>query len=257
MLPKSTQYRKQRNLAWLLYLLVTLLLFYLTGRAPEGSNLYILGTLPILALFPMIIYTCVLTHRARVEDHREFTEEMKRRNVTAESVSRFLTDKTIKGAKNAWAEDVLFWIFGVPAIGMGVFILFLMDDTSLATRTMGSIGYLAMAYVFIYLLLNSKKQRKLANLYALLFAASTQPEYTFPELASSASRQNAGPEVARLVDRNYMMNLEVEPREDRVRIVGFRRVPKNAYVCSNCGGASSIPVGAAKICYYCGRPLHN
>lgn len=254
----SVRYRKRRRMVWLIYLAASVLIFFLIGKSGEGDELVFLGTLPILAFFPIVIYTCVLTHKARVADWAEMNEEIVRRGLTRSSLNRFLTDKCLQGMQNGWAEDVLMWLLGIPAILMWIFTTIIdREERPFAVLIITSVIMLGMAYVFLYMIMNRKKQRKLANLYALLFATSTRPEYTWTELASSISRHNAGPELAHLVDRNYMMNLDVDRQRQSVKIIGFHKVPKNAYVCSYCGGASSIPVGAAKICYYCGRPVQK
>ena len=201
----NIDYRKRRRIVWLVYLAASFFLFLTANNYPGAPDFIIMaGILPILSFFPVLVYTGILTHRARRADEERLQEEMRNKNVTQ-----------------------------IGALFSAVPVL----------------------YCAFYLLLNRKRQRKLAKQYALIFAASPRGDYTYSELASKVRRQNAGYEAACLVKRNYMMNIKVDQANRNLQIIGYRKAPKRAYVCSNCGAASSITVGEAKICRYCGRPL--
>lgn len=254
-LAMNTDYRKVRRWVWILYLTLSVVIFAITSHVPPDKNtLLMLGTLPVLIFFPVLIYTAVLTHKARKMDKKIFQDELARLGVSKAQVERFLTEKCLKGLENDWAEDVLIWILGIPAISGLVFALST-KNLSVFAKVMESITSILFVYIFVYMMLNRKKQRKLSRSYGLIFATSPRDEYSFSELASLAGRKRAGFEIKQLVDRNYMMNLEPNVQKKSIKIVGFKRCPRVAYVCKNCGGASSIPVGAAKICEYCGRTL--
>lgn len=251
----NIDYRKRRRIVWLVYLAASFFLFLTANNYPGAPDFIIMaGILPILSFFPVLVYTGILTHRARRADEERLQKEMRNKNVTQAQVERFLTDKTVKGSENGWAEDVLIWIFGVPMIPLLAFSVIKGERT--ASTIIGALfSAVPVLYCAFYLLLNRKRQRKLAKQYALIFAASPRGDYTYSELASKVRRQNAGYEAARLVKRNYMMNIKVDQANRNLQIIGYRKAPKRAYVCSNCGAASSITVGEAKICRYCGRPL--
>ena len=112
-----------------------------------------------------------------------------------------------------------------------------------------------VAFFFIYMLMNRKVQRRKAREYALYFAAAKRGDYLYAAFASDTKRGSAPQEVIRLLNRNYLMNIENDAERQQFNIIGFRRLPKNAYVCGNCGAAVSITVGAPLVCEYCGKPL--
>ena len=251
----NTKYRKSRNLLWILYLLLSALLFFLSARVPGFPMM--LGTLPILAFFPVVIYSCVLTHRARIADDQEILKEIQRRNLTLSSVNSFLTDKSRKGKEIGWAEDVLIGIIGIPSLAFVAVALFGFDDAPLAVTVTYTLEALLIGYFCVYMLINRKMQRKKAVQYAILFASADKGEFSFAELSAAAGSGRAAEEVTRLLRRNYLTNIQAEPQNNCVKIIGYRKLPRNAYVCANCGAASSITVGEAKICRYCGRPFHT
>ena len=253
---KKTDYRKMRRILWIIYIGLFLVVIAFNTLVKGATELAAIALAALICAFlPVFICSCVFTHQARVEDRAAYKEAMERLDLNLKSVNRFLTEKCLKGEENGWAEDVLIWILGIPAVGMAAFEMF--------TDVMGS-GFgkwltvflsLAIGFFIIYMLVNRKIQRRRAREYALLFASAGRKDYLYSALANDAQRGNAPQEVIRLLKRNYLMNIENDSERQQINIIEFRRLPKNAYVCGNCGAAVSITVGDAIICKYCGKPL--
>ena len=253
---KKTDYCKMRRILWIVYIGLFLVVIVFNTLVEGATELaaFALAAL-ICAFLPVIICSCVFTHKARVEDRVEYGEAMRRLNLHPKSVNRFLTEKCLKGEENGWAEDVLIWILGIPTVGMAAFEAFSDVMGHGFGKWFTVLSSLAIGLFIIYMLMNRKIQRKRAREYALLFASAGRRDYLYSALANDARRGNAPQEVIRLLKRNYLMNIENDPERQQINIIEFRRLPKNAYVCGNCGAAVSITVGDALICKYCGKPL--
>ena len=251
----KTGYRRKRRGLWLAYIaafFIDVMFSKLEGAMDAAA---IILSVLICAFPAVIIYSCVLTHKARVEDRLEFEETAQKMHLHPTAADRFLTEKCKKGEQNGWAEDVLIGLLGVPGIAMAVFMLFSGSKGTGEGSWMYALCSFGVAFFFIYMLMNRKVQRRKAREYALYFAAAKRGDYLYAALASDTKRGSAQQEVIRLLNRNYLMNIENDAERQQFNIIGFRRLPKNAYVCGNCGAAVSITVGAPLVCEYCGKPL--
>ena len=251
----KTDYRKRRRKLWLAYVAAffVVVMFSKLGGSVDAASV---ALSVLICAFPVvIIYSCVLTHKARVEDQLEYAETLQRLNLHHASVDRFLTKKYRNGEKNGWAEDVLIGIFGVPGIIMAITMLFIGSTDAGAGRWLYAFVSFGIGVFFIYALMNRKAQRRKARNYAVRFASAKRGDYLYAALVSDTQRGNAPQEVIHLLNRNYLMNIENDAEKQQFNIIGFRRLPKNAYVCINCGAAVSITVGEALVCQYCGKPL--
>ena len=253
---KKTDYRKMRRILWIIYISLFLVVIAFNTLVKGATELAAIALAALICAFlPVFICSCVFTHQARVEDKAAYKEAMERLDLNLKSVNRFLTEKCLKGEENGWAEDVLIWILGIPAVGMAAFEMFSDVMGSGFGKWFTSFISLAIGFFIIYMLVNRKIQRRRAREYALLFASAGRKDYLYSALANDAQRGNAPHEVIRLLKRNYLMNIENDSERQQINIIEFRRLPKNAYVCGNCGAAVSITVGDAMICKYCGKPL--
>ena len=251
-----TDYRKMRRILWSVYIGLAFVVIVFSMLVQGKSDLAALAVAGLICAFmPVLICSCVFTHKARVEDKVEYKEAMKRLDLHPKSVNRFLTEKCLKGEENEWAEDVLIWILGIPSVGMAVLEALTDVTGSGFGKWFTVVTGLAVGSFIIYMLMNRKKQRRRAREYALLFASAGRKDYLYSALQNDAQREDAPQEVIRLLKRNYLMNIENDPERQQINIIEFRVLPKNAYVCGNCGAAVSITVGDAMICTYCRKPL--
>ncbi len=252
----KTDYRKMRRILWIVYIGLFLAVIAFNTLIKGAAELAATAFAALICAFlPVFICSCVFTHKARAQDRVEYKETMERLGLHPKSVNRFLTEKCLKGEENGWAEDVLIWILGIPSVGMAVLALFTDVTGSGFGKWFTVLTSLAIGSFIIYMLMNRKIQRKRAREYALLFASAGRKDYLYSALQNDAQRGSAPQEVIRLLKRNYLMNIENDPERQQINIIEFRRLPKNAYVCGNCGAAVSITVGDAMICKYCGKPL--
>lgn len=251
----KANYRGRRRILWLAYIAAFFLVVMFDKLGGGADAAAVIMSVLICAFPAVIIYSCVLTHKARVEDREEFEEKAQSMGVNRISVERFLTEKCLKGEKNSWAEDVLIGLLGAPMIAMAIFVFFVGSEGGGAGNRAYALIPFGWGFFIIYAMMSRKEQRRKAREYALYFAAARRGDYLYAALASDTRRGNAPQEVIRLLKRNYLMNIDHDPERQQFNIIGFKKLPRNAYVCGNCGAAVSITVGEALICKYCGKPL--
>ena len=118
------RYRIIRNIAWILYIAALAVVFIFSEPLPGagGSAMDILTGLMsvlIIGFAPMLMFTGIMTRKAREEDRRRWdlpaVKEMR-----GSPLAAYVTEKVWHGRETEWAEDFLMWLFGIGTAGIGI-----------------------------------------------------------------------------------------------------------------------------------------